>query len=108
MRRYFDFANTIALFHLGMLHHHNGEPSPQSIIGEYIDALPSGSYVAIGHFSDPETTSELSGLARKLEEVFLLSPLGAGKFRTTDHQAAATRSAPYGRSGRPQTLNSAS
>ncbi len=82
VRRCLDFSEPIALFHIGTLHHYDGERSPQSIMAEYIDALPSGSYVAISHFSDPETTPELSELARKLEQVFLSSPMGSGLFRT--------------------------
>jgi hypothetical protein len=82
VRRQFDFSAPIALFQLGTLHHYDGERSPQSIMAEYIDALPSGSYVAISHFCDPETTSELSTLARKMEQVFLHSPMGSGRFRT--------------------------
>jgi hypothetical protein len=82
VRKYLDFSEPIALFQLGTLHHYDGERSPQSIMAEYIDALPSGSYVAISHFFDPETTPELSELARKMEQVFLHSPMGSGKFRT--------------------------
>ncbi len=82
VRRHLDFSEPIALFQLGTLHHYDGERSPQSIMQEYIDALPSGSYVAISHFFDPETTSELSELARKMEQVFLHSPMGSGVFRT--------------------------
>jgi hypothetical protein len=82
VRRQLDFSAPIALFQLGTLHHYDGERSPQSIMAEYIDALPSGSYVAISHFCDPETTNELSTLARKMEQVFLHSPMGSGRFRT--------------------------
>jgi SAM-dependent methyltransferase len=82
VRRYLDFSEPIALFQLGTLHHYDGERSPQNIMQEYIDALPSGSYVAISHFFDPETTSELSELARRMENVFLHSPMGSGVFRT--------------------------
>jgi hypothetical protein len=81
--RYLDFAEPIALFQLGTLHHYEGERSARSIMAEYIEALPSGSYVAISHFCDPKTSSELSDLARWMEQVFLLSPLGSsGVFRT--------------------------
>ncbi|HEX8758865.1 MAG TPA: SAM-dependent methyltransferase [Pseudonocardiaceae bacterium] len=83
VRAYLDFSKPIALFQLGTLHHYDGERSPRSIMAEYIEALPSGSYVAISHFCDPETTSDLSELARKMEQVFLHSPLGSsGAFRT--------------------------
>jgi hypothetical protein len=82
VRKYLDFSEPIALFQLGTLHHYSGERSPQSIMAEYIDALPSGSYVALSHFIDPETTPELSELARKMEQIFLHSPMGSGLFRT--------------------------
>jgi hypothetical protein len=51
-------------------------------MAEYIEALPSGSYVALSHFFDPETSGELTELARKMEQIFLCSPLGSGVFRT--------------------------
>ena len=82
VRMYLDFSKPIALFQLGTLHHYEGERSPQSIMAEYVDALPSGSYVAISHFCDPETR-ELTELARKLEQIFVHSPLDtSGVFRT--------------------------
>lgn len=80
VRRYVDFSQPIALFQLGTLHHYDGERSPQSIMAEYIDALPSGSYVAVSHFLDPE--NEYTQLARKMEQIFVHSPLGSGRFRT--------------------------
>jgi SAM-dependent methyltransferase len=80
VRKHLDFSEPIALFQLGTLHHYNGERSPQSIMAEYIDALPSGSYVAISHFLDPE--NEYTELARRLEQIFLHSPMGSGRFRT--------------------------
>ncbi|MDQ3762383.1 MAG: SAM-dependent methyltransferase [Actinomycetota bacterium] len=82
VQKHLDFSEPIALFQLGTMHHYNGERTPQSIMSEYIDALPSGSYVAISHFFDPEITSELSELARRMEQVFLHSLMGSGWFRT--------------------------
>lgn len=82
VRKYLNFSEPIALFQLGTLHHYDGERSPQSIMAEYIDALPSGSYVALSHFCDPETTPELGELARRMEQIFLHSPMGSGLFRT--------------------------
>jgi S-adenosyl methyltransferase len=81
VRRHLDFSEPIALFQIGTLPFYAGERSPQSIMAEYIDALPSGSYVAISHFIDPET-SELSDFARRLEQAFQRSPMGRGIFRT--------------------------
>ncbi|MGB9282012.1 MAG: SAM-dependent methyltransferase [Pseudonocardiaceae bacterium] len=82
VRSHLDFSEPIALFQLNTLHHYDGEPSPQRIMAEYIDALPSGSYVALCHFFDPEDAGELSELARKTEQIFLHSPMGSGWFRT--------------------------
>jgi SAM-dependent methyltransferase len=77
-----DFTQPIGLLQLGTLHHHVGEPTPQEIMRRYIDALPSGSYVALSHFYDPEDEPEASALARRMESVFIHSPLGSGVFRT--------------------------
>jgi SAM-dependent methyltransferase len=79
VRKHLDFSQPIALFQLGTLHHYVGTRSPASIMAEYIDALPSGSYVAISHFLDPE--NEYTGLAKRLEQIFVHSPLGSGWFR---------------------------
>ncbi|MGH3796616.1 MAG: SAM-dependent methyltransferase [Pseudonocardiaceae bacterium] len=81
VRKHLDFSQPIALFQLGTLHHYNGQRPPQDIMAEYIEALPAGSYVALSHFFDPET-SEYSELARRMEDVFLHSPMGSGVFRT--------------------------
>lgn len=80
VQKYLDFSRPIALFQFGTLHHYDGQRSPAEIMADYIDALPSGSYVAISHFFDPET-AEHSDLARRMEEVFVHSPMGSGLFR---------------------------
>jgi len=81
VRKHLDFSQPIALFQLGTLHHYDGERSPGDIMQEYIEGLPSGSYVALSHFFDPES-SEHSELARRMEQIFLHSPMGSGMFRT--------------------------
>lgn len=81
VRKHLDFTQPIALFQLGTLHHYDGERSPADIMKTYIDALPSGSYVGLSHFLDPET-EEHSELARRMEQTFLHSPMGTGLFRT--------------------------
>ncbi len=83
VREHIDFSTPLAFLQLGTLHHHEGSRErPAEIMKEYIDALPSGSYVAISHFFDPE--NEHSELAHKLEHVFRHSPMGSGTFRTTN------------------------
>ncbi|MCY7343530.1 MAG: SAM-dependent methyltransferase [Pseudonocardia sp.] len=80
VRKHLDFSEPIALYQCGTMHHYSGSRYAE-IMKEYIDALPSGSYVALSHFFDPET-AEYSSLARKMEEVFIHSPMGSGRFRT--------------------------
>ncbi|MGH3827303.1 MAG: SAM-dependent methyltransferase [Pseudonocardiaceae bacterium] len=81
VRNHLDFSEPMALLQIGTLPFCDDERNPQGVMAEYIDALPSGSYVAISHFFDPET-SELSKFARRLEQAFLHSPMGRGVFRT--------------------------
>lgn len=80
VRKYLDFSEPIALLQVGTLHHYTAG-NGGDLMREYIDALPSGSFVAISHFFDPET-DEHSALARKMEDIFLHSPMGSGMFRT--------------------------
>lgn len=82
VRRELDFTRPLALFHIGTLHHYLGDDGP-ALMQTYIDALPSGSFVAVAHFHDPETP-EYSELAQKMEEKFIHSPMGSGRFRTRD------------------------
>ncbi|ASR38615.1 hypothetical protein BAY61_30525 [Prauserella marina] len=81
VRDHLDFSKPIGFLQAGTLHHYEGDQDdPARIMREYIDALPSGSYVAISHFLDPE--NEHSSVARKMEEVFRHSMMGSGTFRT--------------------------
>ncbi|WP_156914831.1 SAM-dependent methyltransferase [Thermocrispum municipale] len=80
VRKHIDFSKPLALLHFGTMHHINADIDvPAGIMKEYIDALPSGSYVGITHFLDPE--NEHSETARRIEQVMVNSPLGAGAFR---------------------------
>lgn len=83
VRKHLDFSEPIALFQFGTLHHYDGERPPADIMQTYIDALPSGSYVGLTHFYDPQT-DEHSELARRMEDVFVHSPMGSGAFRTRE------------------------
>ncbi|MEB3368620.1 SAM-dependent methyltransferase [Saccharopolyspora mangrovi] len=82
VRRHLDFDEPVALLHIGTLHHYLGDDAPE-LMRAYVDALAPGSYVAIAHFFDPETP-EHSALARKMEELFIHSPMGSGRFRTRE------------------------
>jgi SAM-dependent methyltransferase len=80
VRKRIDFSEPVALLHVGTLHHLEGDGAA-AVMQEYIDALPSGSYVVLSHFYDPEIP-ELTDVAKKIEKVLVDGPMGAGRFRT--------------------------
>jgi hypothetical protein len=80
VRDLLDLTQPVGLLQIGTLHHHVGDDGAE-LMRDYVDALPSGSFVVVAHFLDPET-DELSLLARRMEQVFLHSPMRSGVFRT--------------------------
>jgi SAM-dependent methyltransferase len=80
VRTHLDLSRPLALLQVGTLHHHV-EDDGAELMRQYVDALPTGSFVVVAHFFDPGT-DELSPLARRMEQVFLQSPMGSGVFRT--------------------------
>jgi hypothetical protein len=81
VHKHLDFTQPIILLQNGTLHHYNGDRAePARIMQAYVDKLPSGSYAVVSHFFDPE--NEYSPVARRMEEIFLHSPMGSGVFRT--------------------------
>ncbi|HEV2639416.1 MAG TPA: SAM-dependent methyltransferase [Actinocrinis sp.] len=80
VRQHLDFTEPIALLHVGTLHHLTGDGGP-AVMQEYIDALPSGSYVVFSHFYDPQEP-ELTAVAKRIENILVNGQLGAGWFRT--------------------------
>ena len=79
--RHIDFSEPVALLQVGTLHHFEGTEGAIEIMREYIDALAPGSYVVLSHFYDPEVP-ELTSIAKRIEEILVQGPLGAGRFRT--------------------------
>jgi hypothetical protein len=83
-RRFLDFDRPIGLLLFAILHHLGDDEDPRAVAAALIDALPSGSYVAISHFRDPgERDPEGSRKAREVERVFNES-LGTGRWRTDE------------------------
>ncbi|MEU4196259.1 SAM-dependent methyltransferase [Kribbella sp. NPDC026611] len=80
VKEFLDFSRPIAVIQNGTLHHYIGDDGP-AIMQKYVDAVVPGSYTVVAHFFDPETP-EHSAIARQMEEKFLHSPMGSGKFRT--------------------------
>lgn len=80
VRKHIDFDQPVGLLLVGVWHYYLDDNIPE-LMQRYIDYLPSGSYVAISHFYDPED-DELTPLARRIEDILMKSPMGGGRFRT--------------------------
>ncbi|UOX90322.1 SAM-dependent methyltransferase [Amycolatopsis sp. FBCC-B4732] len=80
VRQHIDFAEPVALLHVGTMHHFEGDGAVD-VMRAYIDALAPGSYVVLSHFFDPEVP-ELTEIAKRIEQILVQGPLGAGRFRT--------------------------
>jgi SAM-dependent methyltransferase len=79
VRKYLDFEQPIAVYHVGTMQYLGDDWRPAELMASYIDALPSGSYVAMAHLSDPGDEQELiAGLRGAFEG----SPISLGHFRT--------------------------
>jgi SAM-dependent methyltransferase len=77
-----DLDRPLALLHVGTLHHLEGDRGP-ALMKRYIDALAPGSYVVFSHFYDPQEP-ELTEVAKRIEDVLVRGPMGAGRFRTRE------------------------
>lgn len=78
----------IGLILCAAIHHVSDEQDPRQVVRTYIDALPSGSYLALSHFFDPENDED-SPLARQIEQLFLQEDsMGTGWFRTREQIAS--------------------
>ncbi|QFU86773.1 SAM-dependent methyltransferase [Amycolatopsis sp. YIM 10] len=80
VQNHIDFSRPIGLVHSSTIHHYPGDDYAD-LMRQYIDPLPSGSWVALSHFYDPER-AELSEVARRMEDIFSHSAMGSGWFRT--------------------------
>ena len=80
VQRDLDLSRPLGLLHVGTLHHLEGDGGP-ALMAEYVDALAPGSYVVFSHFYDPEVP-ELTEVAKRIEDVLVRGPMGAGRFRT--------------------------
>jgi hypothetical protein len=79
--RYLDLSRPVALIHSNTIHHVCDAERPAEIMRRYVELLPSGSYLMLSHFADPEDGGQGSELARYVEEIFTGSAIGSGFFR---------------------------
>jgi hypothetical protein len=80
--RYLDLSEPLALIHCGTIHHVSDEEQPLEIMRRYIELMPSGSYLVLSHFTDPQDGGPGSELARFVEDIFANGAMGSGFFRT--------------------------
>lgn len=83
-----DLARPVGLIQCSTLHHVPDAERPHEILARYIDLLASGSYVALTHFHDAAGDSGTDELSRRIEDVFVNSPMGSGFFRSRADIAA--------------------
>jgi hypothetical protein len=79
VRKHLDFTQPVAVYHIGTVQYVSDAREPGSILAGYIDAIPSGSYVVIAHFLDPQDDNQVIG---QLQEAFADSRISLGNFRT--------------------------
>jgi len=80
--RHLDLNRPLALILCGIMHHVDDDLDPVGIMRRYIDALPSGSFVGITSFYDPDDGTEAHDMAKELERSFTTLGLGSGWYRT--------------------------
>lgn len=82
VRSKLDFDRPIVLMQCGTLVHVDDENDPWSTMREWVEALPSGSYVAITHGVNPMDGGPLEQQAFAVERAFHESDMGSGRWRT--------------------------
>jgi SAM-dependent methyltransferase len=82
VREHLDWSRPLALMFVATLHHHKGDRHrPAEIMREYVDALPSGSYVAISHLFDPGEGADHETM-RVFQDAIARGSLGGATART--------------------------
>ncbi|WP_248962157.1 SAM-dependent methyltransferase [Sphaerisporangium perillae] len=88
LREFIDFTQPIGLLLFSILHHLNDDEDPVGVAAALVDALPSGSFVAMSNFYDPgDEHPESSRQALTAEKLFNEN-LGTGRWRTRDELMA--------------------
>jgi hypothetical protein len=86
--RQIDFDRPLAVMQCATIHHVPDSKRPVEVMQRYIDRLPSGSYLMLSHFHDPQDGGTGTKLARFIEGVFSNSSMGTGFFRTREQIAS--------------------
>jgi S-adenosyl methyltransferase len=85
--KYVDLTRPVAVYHVGTLHHISDKHDPVGMVADYMAPMPSGSYLALAHFLDPEPGHELAALRENITQV--LRGAGLGGYPRTQRQIMA-------------------
>lgn len=77
-----DLSRPLGVIQCSTIHHVTGEQRPHEIMRSYVEAMPSGSYLALTHWHDPADGSGGSDQARYISETFNNSSMGSANFRS--------------------------
>lgn len=81
VKKFLDPDEPVAVIHSRTMHHVAGTQHAREIVQRYLELVPSGSYLALTHFCDPEDDGPGTQLARFIESVFARSGLNPVAFR---------------------------
>ncbi|WP_051791217.1 SAM-dependent methyltransferase [Amycolatopsis jejuensis] len=85
VRDHLDWDEPIAVLFIAALHHHKGDRNlPADVTKQFIDRLPSGSYLAITHLLDPHDGSADDETVQDLVEVIRNGSMKDVTSRTRD------------------------
>nr|WP_091618216.1 SAM-dependent methyltransferase [Amycolatopsis saalfeldensis] len=85
VRSHLNWNEPIAVLFVATLHHHKGDRGrPAEVTAEFLDRLPSGSYLVISHLVDPHDGSSDDAAIAELREIVRTGSLRGVISRTQD------------------------
>jgi hypothetical protein len=84
VRQLIDFDQPVGLLLLSILHHLNDHEDPGGVAARLVEAVPTGSYVAISHFHNPGAEHPQVAEQAAAGEKLFNERLGTGRWRTRE------------------------
>jgi hypothetical protein len=67
VRKSLDFSKPIGLLMVAVFHFVSDDRQPAEIVKKYVEAIPSGSYVAISHLTADQMADEMAGVVEAMK-----------------------------------------
>ncbi|HEX4225190.1 MAG TPA: SAM-dependent methyltransferase [Pseudonocardiaceae bacterium] len=67
VRNFLDFSKPIGLLMVAVFHFVPDDKHPAEIVQQYVDAIPSGSYVAVSHLTADQMAEEMAGVVEAMK-----------------------------------------